>query len=214
MLCHKQDEVHVKMLCDILIEKCPGLKNSIKVIVSDCEKSISSETCIAFPSAILLLRTEHVEDNVRRNLPNVPSEKKKEEILADTFGTKVVKGLIDALDVDELNAKLTDLYTKWDCEENLSSFKRYFQCYKEDDLRYHVMAGAVKAAEICRNPDKFYNNSHESINKLIKHWQNFKKMDLYEFTKQYENLIEYQESVIQRAFLGLNSPYVVRDHTL
>ena len=73
------------------------------------------------------------------------------------------------------------------------------------------MARAVKAAEICSNPDKFYNNNHESINKLIKHWQNFKKMGLCEFTKQYEDLIECQESDIQGAFLGLNSPYVFRD---
>ena len=86
----------------------------------------------------------------------------------------MVKGLIGALDIDEFNAKLGDLYTKWDCEENLSLFKRYLQRYNEDDLRYHVMAGAVKAAEKCSNPDKFYNNNHESINKLIKHWQNFK----------------------------------------
>ena len=35
MLCHKKDEVHVMMLCDILIEKCPGLKNSFKAIGSD-----------------------------------------------------------------------------------------------------------------------------------------------------------------------------------
>ena len=38
MLCHKKDEVYVMMLCDILIEKCPGLKNSFKAIGSDCEK--------------------------------------------------------------------------------------------------------------------------------------------------------------------------------
>ena len=43
ILCHKKD-----MLCDILTEKYPGLKNSVKVVGSDCEKSISNETCIAF----------------------------------------------------------------------------------------------------------------------------------------------------------------------
>ena len=79
MLCQKKDKVHVKMLRDILTEKCSGLKNSIKVIGSDCEKSISNETCIAFPSAILLLCTKHVEDNVRRNLPNVLSEKRRKK---------------------------------------------------------------------------------------------------------------------------------------
>ena len=91
-------------------------------------------------------------------MPNVQSEKKKEEILANIFGTKVVKGLIKALDIDQFNAKLADLYTKWDCEENLFPFKRYFQRYKDDDLRYHVMAGAVKTAELCSNPDKFQMN--------------------------------------------------------
>lgn len=100
----------------------PGFKNSLQVIGLDCEKGISNETCIAFTSAILLLYTKHVEDNVRRNMPNVISEKKKEEILANIFGTKVVKGLIDALDIDEFNAKLADLYTKSDCEGNLPSF--------------------------------------------------------------------------------------------
>ena len=140
------------MLRAILIKMYPGFKNSLQVIGLDSEKSISNETCIAFPSAILLLNTKHVEDNVRRNMPNVLSEKKKEEILANIFGTKMVKGLIDALDIDEFNAKLADLYTKWDCEEKLSSFTRYFQRHKENDLTYHAMTGEVKAAEICSNP--------------------------------------------------------------
>ena len=58
--------------------------------------------------------------------------------------------------------------------------------------------------------DKFYNNSIQAINKLIKHWQNYKKIDLYSFAKEYEELIECQESDVLRAYLGLNSPYVVR----
>ena len=93
---------------------------------------------------MLLLCTKHVEDNVRKSLPNVLSEKKKEEILPEIRGIKVVKGLIDTFDIDEFNAKLANLYTMWDCEENLSSFKRYFQRYKENDLGYHVKAGGMK----------------------------------------------------------------------
>ena len=58
--------------------------------------------------------------------------------------------------------------------------------------------------------DKFYNNSIEAINKLIKHWQNYKKIDLYSFANEYEELIECQESDVLRTYLGLNGPYVVR----
>ena len=36
-------------------------------------------------------------------------------------------------------------------------------------------------------------------------------MDLYEFIKQCEDLIEYRESDIQRAFLGLNSRHIFRN---
>ena len=60
---------------------------------------------------MLLLCTKHVEDNVRKSLPNVLSEKKNEEILPEIRGIKVVKGLIDTLDIDEFNAKLAILYT-------------------------------------------------------------------------------------------------------
>ena len=43
--------------------------------------------------------------------------------------------------------------------------------------------------------DKFYNNSVEAINKLIKHWQNLKKKtDSVAFSKKYEELVQCQES--------------------
>ena len=58
--------------------------------------------------------------------------------------------------------------------------------------------------------DKFYTDSIEAINKPIKYWQNYKKIDLYSFAQEYEELIKCQESDVLRAYLGLNSPYVVR----
>ena len=57
------------------------------------------------------------------------------------------------------------------------SFVQYFKKYKEDIIKYHAMKGAVRAYELREDNDKFYNNSVEAINKLIKNWQNFKKTD-------------------------------------
>ena len=37
------------------------------------------------------------------------------------------------------------------------------------------MKRAVGVCELSEDNDKFYNNSDEAINKLIKHWQNFEK---------------------------------------
>ena len=73
------------------------------------------------------------------------------------------------------------------------------------------MKGAVRACELNEDNDKFYNNSVEAIKKLIKHWQNFKKVDLAAFSKEYEELVQCQESDVLKAFLGLLSPHVVRN---
>ena len=39
------------------------------------------------------------------------------------------------------------------------------------------MKGTVRACELSEDNDKFYNNSVEEINTLIKHCQNLKKRD-------------------------------------
>ena len=79
---------------------------------------------------------------------------------------------------------------------------QHFKKYKEDIIKYHVMKGVVRACELSEDNDKFYNNSVEAMNnKLIKHWQNLKKTEL----------IQFQESDILETYLGLSSPYVVRN---
>ena len=50
----------------------------------------------------------------------------------------------------------------------------------------------------------------ESINKLLKHWQNYKKLDYYKFVQDYEEWLEEQEKNVPRAFLDLDSPFEVR----
>ena len=50
----------------------------------------------------------------------------------------------------------------------------------------------------------------ESIHKLLKHWQNYKKLDYYKFVQDYEEWLEEQERNVLRAFLNLDSPFQVR----
>ena len=64
--------------------------------------------------------------------------------------------------------------------------------------------------ELNDDHDKFYNNSIESMNKLLKHWHSYKKIDLYAFAKEYEELSPCQESDILKAYLGLRGAYEVR----
>ena len=68
------------------------------------------------------------------------------------------------------------------------------------------MKGAALACELYNDSDRFYNDKIEEINKLIKQWQKYRKVNLFIFAKEYEEFVRCQESDIQRAFLGLDSP--------
>ena len=91
-------------------------------------------------------------------------------------------------------------------DKELTVFLKYFRKNKEEVTKYHAIKGAVLACELNDKSDKFYNNSIEAI----KHWQNYKKIVLCSFAKEYAELIECQESDVLRAYLGLNSAYIVR----
>ena len=73
------------------------------------------------------------------------------------------------------------------------------------------MKGAVLACEIFNDSERFYNKKIEGINKLINQWEQYRKVDLFTITKEYEELVRCQERDIQRAFLGLDSPIIVKE---
>ena len=73
------------------------------------------------------------------------------------------------------------------------------------------MKSTALACELWDDSDRFHNCKIEGINKSIKQWQEHRKVDLFTFTKEYEELVQCQESDIQSAFLGLDSPYIVKE---
>ena len=55
------------------------------------------------------------------------------------------------------------------------------------------------------------NNVSESGNAVLKRWQNFVAKDMSTFVDDVKELADKQRSDVQRAFLGLHSPYIVRE---
>ena len=80
LICHKKNETSVKLLCDTLLDHCPGLGPNLKVLGADEEKNILNQTCQAFPFAMLLLCIWHMEENIKRNFPNKIPDPKINEI--------------------------------------------------------------------------------------------------------------------------------------
>ena len=127
------------------------------------------------------------------------------------FGNNIEKGLVNCQSVEEFEQELSQFYEYVSLDKDTRSFVQYFKKYKEDIIKYHVIKRAVRACELSEDNDKFYNNLVEAMNKLIKHWQNFRKIDLVAFSKEYEELVQCQESDVLEAYLGLSSPYIVRN---
>ena len=55
LVCHKKDEKAVKLLCDTLLDVCPGLAENLKVLGADGESNILNQTCNAFPFCNLII---------------------------------------------------------------------------------------------------------------------------------------------------------------
>ena len=121
---------------------------------------------------MLLLCVWYIEENIKRNFPNkIPDPKKKYEIMKMIFGNDVDKDLFDCESMEEFEQKLSQFYKYVLLDIDTRSFMQYFKKYKEGIIKYHVMIGAVRACELSEDNEKFI---EESINKLVKHWHNFK----------------------------------------
>ena len=88
-ICHKKDEATIKVMCDALLEACPGLALNLKVLGADGENSILHQTCHAFSAALLLICLKHIKDNISSE---VPDGKKK----------KVMQWLTDVVDAENM----------------------------------------------------------------------------------------------------------------
>ena len=154
LICRKKGEQSVKLLCDTLLDSCPSLAQHLKVLCADGENGILNETCYAFPFALLLLCIRHIEENVRRSLPKNMTETRKEEVLKIILGNSIIKGIVDCEYMEEYEEKIAQFYEVLSLDKGLI---KYFKTFK-----------VVEACQLNEKSSKFYNNSVESMNKLIK----------------------------------------------
>ena len=153
LLCHKKDKDRVHVLCQSILQSCPGLKNSLKVVGAEGEKSILNVVCSSFPASVLLLCNKHMKENIERYLSGFTKAKKK-MIMTQIFGNSYTYGLEDSMTMDEFDERMNGLNTEW--QIGGAEMVEFKERYKEDEFKYHVMKGAVKAAEITGTTYGYY----------------------------------------------------------
>ena len=127
LICHKKDEKVVTLLCDTLLDASRGLITDIKVLGTDGENNILNQACNTFPCAMLLLWIEHVEENIKRNLPKAMSDNKRNNILKKIFRQHLCKGLVDCETLQEFDKNVFVFYEELSMDEELKEFARYFK---------------------------------------------------------------------------------------
>ncbi len=140
----------------------------------------------------------------------------REEILADIVGVDGGEerqlGLVDAINVSDFEAKLSQLEERWNRLEKAGrkslpsecvtpEFFSWFVSEKSDVVRDCMIQSVRKAAQLEGDPpEKFYTNASESTNNILKLKVDRKPQSLPAFTDHALELASSCEKNIERAF--------------
>lgn len=125
------------------------------------------------------------------------------------IGTLYVEGLVDADDVDDFDAKLESLLTKWKGQDvaatgssDIDKFINWFQSCKAPMIHNSMIKGVREECGLALPPTTFTTNSSESANYMFKHKVNYKQNELLKFLEKYKDLVHEQELETNKALLG------------
>ena len=181
-----------KMFAADLINANSNLRN-LKFIGSDRAMEVANGFHYHMPEVGTILCKKHAEDNISRYLSSkAVAMAHKNDIFNDIF-----KDLAGCTDVRLFEEQLNALKPKWDAihEDIYPWFKRYQVESFKNGLIQAVRNKAGLGTKF------YYNNSNESINKLLKTKLN-RQSTLPELIKEYESIAQTQENNCSRAIFA------------
>ena len=211
MLCMLKDKATYLTLFQKLTADAPGLQTHLQGYSTDSEQALRQTLAQVFPSSVSLLCKIHAQKNIEDKCRSLRlSQSLTQDIVNDIFASG---GLVYTKSSQEYHSTLDRLADKWDEQEfkdtqRPPNFSKYFRRHKAEDIWNHVSAKASRDAGF---GDKVQtNNIPKSANVFIKRWQDFQPTDMANFINDLKGLVNKQRNDVQRAFLGLPGPYMVR----
>ena len=212
LICMLKEKQTYITLFNALTSKVPGLQMYLQGYSSDSEVAIRQALAQSFPSSISFLCWIHSKRNITDKCNKLClSSKLTSTINNDIFGSG---GLVYSDTRKEYDNHLKLLMEKWNSLESTEKvvgpkFSKYFHTHKKEDVYNHIL---IKNSRNAGFGDQLQStNPIESVNALLKRWQNFTATDMCSFIDDYKKLIDNQKHNVNKAFMNLNSPYVVRN---
>ena len=186
----------------------------MKAIGADGAKILIHAAYDSFPTTVLHLDLLHAKKNIKSKLVEGlrMNEEEPKQMFEDLFESSFQPGLVEVDQTDQFERCAQTLIDKWkDGSKKQVAFSEYFETYKKGQFKYHVSKTGVSSAGIIDiSNGKFFSNTSESIKKLIKDWQETKKLYCVRFAEEFEDLFPQQDSDILWTFLGRSSLHIIR----
>ena len=193
----------------------------VKAIGSDGETALCKAIEATLPAAVHLRCIKHLRDNIERKLKDMNFDQQAiTELKADIFGTIVdgvhEQGLSDANDEDDFVVRLASLQRKWNAfelqhrafksgEAQTPTFHAWFHDHYHLNGRIFcksvIQQPRIKAG-MGNPPPAFYNNSSESINRVLKRQVDHKKCSLPHFIDEMHQLVTEQMNMLESGALS------------
>ena len=163
----RRDQLSFRRLIGELIIADPNLQN-IKKIGHDLDAATANGLQDLLPNSNHIWCTQHLQSADREKLNKMGANKRtKDRIMTDIYGFQtgsvMSEGLADAVDEEDLMAKLETLKDVW--EDLIPGFHEWFLCRRVDKFKNCL---TISARESLGISGRFYSNSLELKHRLLK----------------------------------------------
>jgi hypothetical protein len=173
---------------------------------TDGEQALLKALEKCFPFAVGLRCSIHKRRNIEHYLHenlHVPQAVRK-QILDDIFGksnaSSYICGIGDAESPEDFDAQLEAIRDPW--ERLAPGFHHWFVKHHATDFKIGVISSVRRQAGVNAPSEKYTTNANESLNKVVKFWQNFTKKNWPDFLEKLKGLVKAQVTEAQKALFG------------
>ena len=210
MACMTKEESTYLSFIHCLNREIPGLSEFLHATGTDDERALRNALAAGFRGATPLLCYIHSKRNIEAKCRKLGlSTALVSRICKDLYREK--SGLVWSSSRDEFDARARVLMSEWETLERSEKagpmFAEYFRAHKLNDMRNRMAAYVMKELGLGNKP--YEQNVPESVNSMIKDWNQFVAQDLDRFIVSLYDFAQSFDQEEELAWFGLSDKWEV-----
>ena len=211
-ICMTKEESTYLSFIHCLLREVPGLCQYLHVTGTDNEAALRNAIAAGMSNAHPLLCYLHSQRNVKAKLQQLGiSQSLNSKICHDIYAKN--SGLLWADSKEEFDKRVTVLLQEWEALEASErtgppKFADYFRKFKLDDMRERMAKFVMKDLGLESEP--YHQNVPESLNHMLKQWNNFVPQDLDKFIASMYDFTESFKIESELTWFGVSDKWEVK----